>query len=80
MALTKIRGNQINTATEAIVTTLSFLNQTSVLRIPSGTQANRPTGVSPGTIRFNTDTDSACLLYTSPSPRDQRGSRMPSSA
>ena len=23
---------------------------------------------------------SACLLYTSPSPRDQRGSRMPSSA
>ena len=24
--------------------------------------------------------DKACLLYTSPSPRDQRGSRMPSSA
>ena len=24
--------------------------------------------------------DGACLLYTSPSPRDQRGSRMPSSA
>ena len=24
--------------------------------------------------------DQACLLYTSPSPRDQRGSRMPSSA
>ena len=28
-----------------------------------------------------TDVDiSTCLLYTSPSPRDQRGSRMPSSA
>ena len=26
------------------------------------------------------DLSSACLLYTSPSPRDQRGSRMPSSA
>ena len=26
---------------------------------------------------LNTET---CLLYTSPSPRDQRGSRMPSSA
>ena len=26
------------------------------------------------------DEDGACLLYTSPSPRDQRGSRMPSSA
>ena len=25
-------------------------------------------------------TVNACLLYTSPSPRDQRGSRMPSSA
>ena len=25
-------------------------------------------------------TNGACLLYTSPSPRDQRGSRMPSSA
>ena len=25
-------------------------------------------------------TDYTCLLYTSPSPRDQRGSRMPSSA
>ena len=25
-------------------------------------------------------TDTGCLLYTSPSPRDQRGSRMPSSA
>ena len=24
--------------------------------------------------------DTCCLLYTSPSPRDQRGSRMPSSA
>ena len=24
--------------------------------------------------------DNACLLYTSPSPRDQRGARMPSSA
>ena len=26
------------------------------------------------------DLDMDCLLYTSPSPRDQRGSRMPSSA
>ena len=32
---------------------------------------------SQGTI---IDGANACLLYTSPSPRDQRGSRMPSSA
>ena len=31
-------------------------------------------GVSKGTVR------EACLLYTSPSPRDKRQSRMPSSA
>ena len=34
-------------------------------------------------IGFNVRPDSQarnCLLYTSPSPRDQRGSRMPSSA
>ena len=28
----------------------------------------------------NQPEDHVCLLYTSPSPRDQRGSRMPSSA
>ena len=59
MAISRISGNQISTATEAIITTLSFLNTSSVFRLPVGTQAQRPTGVSPGTIRFNTDTDSA---------------------
>ena len=29
---------------------------------------------------YDGDNNGACLLYTSPSPRDQRGSRMPSSA
>ena len=29
---------------------------------------------------LNAFKDMGCLLYTSPSPRDQRGSRMPSSA
>ena len=31
--------------------------------------------IHPGTVR-----DCSCLLYTSPSPRDKRQSRMPSSA
>ena len=31
-------------------------------------------------VSANTVIDSACLLYTSPSPRDMRRSRMPSSA
>ena len=59
MAISRISGNQIATSTEAILTTLTFLNTGSVLRLPVGTQAQRPTGVSPGTMRFNTDTDAA---------------------
>ena len=31
-------------------------------------------------VQLNSVTYYTCLLYTSPSPRDQRGSRMPSSA
>ena len=31
-------------------------------------------------VEDDEDQSMACLLYTSPSPRDQRGSRMPSSA
>ena len=31
-------------------------------------------------VRFLVSDFGICLLYTSPSPRDQRGSRMPSSA
>ena len=33
-----------------------------------------------GEILYDTRSVYTCLLYTSPSPRDQRGSRMPSSA
>ena len=33
-----------------------------------------------GTAKVLEDAGMICLLYTSPSPRDQRGSRMPSSA
>ena len=36
--------------------------------------------LSNGASLIISDTYQDCLLYTSPSPRDQRGSRMPSSA
>ena len=36
--------------------------------------------VNEGTAYLNEVTENACLLYTSPSPRDKRQSRMPSSA
>ena len=41
-------------------------------KAPSTPKANK--------ARRDAEADMACLLYTSPSPRDQRGSRMPSSA
>ena len=40
-------------------------------------------GIDSSTVKmhyFNNDGTPACLLYTSPSPRDISGSRMPSSA
>lgn len=57
MALTQINGNQISTSTQALISQLSFLNANSVLQLPIGTSAQRPTGVSYGTIRFNTTID-----------------------
>ena len=59
MALTKISGNQISQSTSAIITTLSFFSTNSVFRLPAGTTGNRPTGISVGTMRFNTSLDSA---------------------
>ena len=38
------------------------------------------TRLSDAIIRSLSSLPNGCLLYTSPSPRDQRGSRMPSSA
>ena len=41
-----------------------------------------PIGISsiPTAAELEIESSEICLLYTSPSPRDQRGSRMPSSA
>ena len=50
------------------------LNQFSIYRA-----IENPLGFLPN-LAGNEELDKACLLYTSPSPRDQRGSRMPSSA
>ena len=37
-------------------------------------------GVEAGALAYTENDAATCLLYTSPSPRDQRGARMPSSA
>ena len=54
----------------------------SQLVSPSGMVSNLkvPKTRSRQVESVTTSFDNTCLLYTSPSPRDQRGSRMPSSA
>ena len=73
--LTKIRGNLENT--------LSICHRAK--QTLDKTQQNKQTMRRDRdgklmTARDYVELTSICLLYTSPSPRDQRGSRMPSSA
>ena len=48
--------------------------------ISDGTLEKFPKYMEDNSCLLKTDLIITCLLYTSPSPRDQRGSRMPSSA
>jgi len=64
MAVQKIRETQINTATAAQITSLTFLNTNSVLRLPVGDSTNRPASPAFGTIRFNTARDSVEVYVT----------------
>ena len=62
------------------------LNMQPLTELPVRTSANRPNAFKAvkslfgRAYRVRTALIWLCLLYTSPSPRDQRGSRMPSSA
>ena len=69
MATTRVSDNQIDTATEAIITTLSFLNTTSVFKIPVGDNDNRPGTPLVGMLRFNTTNDKA-EIYVADSDGD----------
>ena len=65
----------------------AFINEI-IININGGSTAKIITEKFPEIERFVKDVEELvnskeyhiCLLYTSPSPRDQRGSRMPSSA
>ena len=75
------------------ITKDSWLRPRAQLAVDFAEDAQSPEGGWRYQVRMDSDTSvtgwyvmalesarSACLLYTSPSPRDQRGSRMPSSA
>ena len=59
MAFTQITGDNISTATNATITALAFQNTNSVLSLPAGTTAQRPTTPALGSIRYNSDDDNA---------------------
>ena len=65
-----------------------FLPELTLSRYPADTRPEGPADASAEDLETGPSLalakklaqDCDCLLYTSPSPRDQRGSRMPSSA
>ena len=64
MALQKIVGNNISPTTAALIRSLRFNSPSSYIGLPVGTTAQRPTGISYGTIRFNTTKDLAEIYNT----------------
>lgn len=73
MAQTKINGSNISQTTQALIDQLQFNSTGSILTLPSGTTAQRPTGVSLGTIRFNTTKDGAEIYNTQTGTADWNG-------
>ena len=59
---------------------IAEVNSTQVVEFLIFTTVVDPSVLSGTVITAFANVTSDCLLYTSPSPRDQRGSRMPSSA
>ena len=51
-----------------------------VTEVKRGKRIQRKKKYFPGYVLIKSEMDNSCLLYTSPSPRDKRQSRMPSSA
>ena len=61
--------------TRALLVLGAIMNSLIALKYIAGSKASTVESLGPIGKLFK-----PCLLYTSPSPRDQRGSRMPSSA
>ena len=75
-----LTGGESDGLTEDGISTLIGASQTLTL-VGTGVTATAVTGIiTSGGLRLITVTNRGCLLYTSPSPRDKRQSRMPSSA
>ena len=62
------------------VSTVAYISSYSASDLPFIVNSHLGTDSSTTSANYNIVNNVDCLLYTSPSPRDQRGSRMPSSA
>ena len=65
---------------EALTNLVQSINEREALNLADEQPFNVYYRVSAGERVRSVQAVASCLLYTSPSPRDQRGSRMPSSA
>ena len=57
MPTSRISGNQIETTTNATITALDFAVDTAILKLPVGTENERPASGAIGMLRFNTTED-----------------------
>ena len=83
-------GGKIFRASKVVVRRSATVDAPKVVAVTNVVRGSRPgyvtfRGGSTGSISFKAvsapeDVSTACLLYTSPSPRDRTRSRMPSSA
>ena len=82
-----IGAGQIGGTLAHLIGTKELVNEVVLFDVASGIAKGKALDIAQSSsvdgfnVRFSgTDNYEDCLLYTSPSPRDQRGSRMPSSA
>ena len=79
--LDKIRLNCVQLTNRHIKNHLYYKGASAYFEVPTIILSVFAGSFSVGSDPFlHQELISVCLLYTSPSPRDQRGSRMPSSA
>ena len=57
MPTSRVSGNQIETTTNATLNALDFAGNSGELKLPTGTEAQRPASGAIGMIRFNTTED-----------------------
>ena len=72
MPTSRASGNQIENTTTAVITALDFFGNSGELKIPVGTEAQRPASASVGMLRFNT-TEDKVEQYTLTGNQNQPG-------